>query len=320
MAQNQPLAGNDAVREYLNLLMGARPEAGREYAALLFEMDGMHRRLDVALRELAQVRGELARMQEGPEKGFLAHAMEAVEKRLSVMRQGLLEMKEQLINGAKEAVEGVRKSGINALDKAVSAVGIKKGLEEMQQSLAGSIEDVRKSIEKLEMMGQELRSVGGHLKNAGRAALGREQQEVDGGMEGRFQAALLSPLRKERGILNWVNNLVLAAIGSVECLEREAEKTRESKQEKTGEPELSGNARTADKGEPDNPGRAKGADRTGRLQGEAARPGGARETAREGNEPPKPSVLKDIQERKRETAARPAPAPGRHLKAQEAAL
>ncbi len=144
MAQNQPLAGNDAVREYLNLLMGARPEAGREYAALLFEMDGMHRRLDAALQELAQVRGELARMQEGPEKGFLTHAMEAVEKRLHAMRQGLLEMKEQLISGAKEAVEGVRNSGIKALDKAVSAVGIKKGLEEMQQSLAGSIEDVRK--------------------------------------------------------------------------------------------------------------------------------------------------------------------------------
>lgn len=320
MAQNQPLAGNDAVREYLNLLMEARPEAGREYAALLFEMDGMHRRLDAALRELAQVRGELARMQECPEKGFLTHAMEAAGKRLSAMRQGLLEMKEQLINSAKEAVEGVRKSGIKALDKAVSAVGIKKGLEEMQQSLAGSIEDVRKSIEKLEMMGQELRSVGGHLKNAGRAALGREQQEVDGGMEGRFQAAILAPLRKERGILNWVNNLVLAAIGSVECLEREAEKARENKQEEIGESELSGNARTADKGEPDNPGRAKGADRTGRLQGEAARPGGARETAREGNGPPKPSVLRDIQERKRETAARPAPAPGRHLKAQEAAL
>lgn len=348
MAQNQPLAGNDAVREYLNLLMEARPEAGREYAALLFEMDGMHRRLDAALRELAQVRGELARMQECPEKGFLTHAMEAAGKRLSAMRQGLLEMKEQLISGAKEAVDGVRKSGIKALDKAVSAVGIRKGLEEMHQSLAGSIEDVKKSIEKVEMMGQELRSVGGHLKNAGRAALGREQQEVDGGMEGRFQAALLLPLRKERGILNWVNNLVLAAIGSMECLEQEAEKARENKQEKTGvsgrtgtagetnrvesdrpdstrvvgrrEPDLSGNAGTADKGEPDNPGRAKGADRTGKLQGEAARPGGARETAREGNEPPKPSVLKDIQERKRETAARPAPAPGRHLKAQEAAL
>lgn len=320
MAQNQPLAGNDAVREYLNLLMEARPETGREYAALLFEMDGMHRRLDAALRELAQVRGELARMQECPEKGFLTHAMEAAGKRLSAMRQGLLEMKEQLINSAKEAVEGVRKSGIKALDKAVSAVGIKKGLEEMQQSLAGSIEDVRKSIEKLEMMGQELRSVGGHLKNAGRAALGREQQEVDGGMEGRFQTAILAPLRKERGILNWVNNLVLAAIGSVECLEREAEKARENKQEKTGEPDLSGNAGTADKGESNNPDRARGTDQDGRLQGKPARPGGARETAREGSGPPKPSVLKDIQERKRETAARSAPAPGRHLKTQEAAL
>lgn len=297
MIQNKPLAGNDAVREYLNLLMGARQEAGREYAALLFQMDGMHRQLDAALKELAQVRGELAKMRESPEKGFLAHAMETAGKRLSAMRQGLLEMKEQMVSGAREAVEGVKKSGIKALDKVVSAASIRKGLEAMHQSLANSIEDVEKSIEKVETVGRELRSVGEHLKNAGRAAMGREQQEVDGGTEGHFQAAILVPLRKEKSILNRINNLVLAAVGSVERLEREAEKAREGKREGRGE-----------------------SDRNGSVQREMARPDGAREAVRAGNEPPKPSVLKDIQEKKRETAVRPASAPERRLKTQEAAL
>lgn len=320
MTQNKPLAGNDAVREYLKLLMEARPEAGREYAALLFQMDGMHRQLDAALKELAQVRGELAKMQECPEKGFLSHAMETAGKRLSAMRQGLLEMKERMVSGAREAVEGVKKSGIKALDKMVSAVGIRKGLEEMHQNLAESMEEVRKSIEKVETVGRELRSVGGHLKNVGRAAMGREQQIVDGGTEGRFQAAILAPLRKEKSILDRINNLVFAAMGSVEHLEREAEKAREEKRGDRRETDKSGREKGADREEPDKPGRMERTDRDGSLQGEAARAGRAKEPARAENEPSKPSVLKDIQERKRETAVRSVPAPGRHAKAQEAAL
>lgn len=319
MTQNKPLAGNDAVREYLRLLMEARPEAGREYAALLFQMDGMHRQLDAALKELAQVRKELAKMQECPEKGFLSHAMETAGKRLSAMRQGLLEMKERMVSGAREAVEGVKKSGIKALDKMVSAVGIRKGLEEMHGNLSGSIQDVKKSIEKVETVGRELRSVGGHMKNAGRAAMGREQQIVDGGTEGRFQAAILAPLRKEKSILDRINNLVLAAMGSVEHLEREAEKAREEKRGDRRETGKSGREKGADREEPDKPGRMERTDRDGSLQGEIARADRAKEPARAGNEPSKPSVLKDIQERKRENAARPASAPGRHPK-QEAAL
>ena len=419
MTQNKPLAGNDAVREYLKLLMEARPEAGREYAALLFQMDGMHRQLDAALKELAQVRGELAKMQECPEKGFLSHAMETAGKRLSAMRQGLMEMKERMVSGAREAVEGVKKSGIKALDKMVSAVGIRKGLEEMHGNLSGSIQDVKKSIEKVETVGRELRSVGEHLKNAGRAVMGREQQKVDGGTEGRFQAAILAPMRREKRILDRMNNLVLAALGSVERLEREAEKARGDKWEDMGEPGRPGKAGNGNIGEPDKFSRTEGATRDNRLhKGEAARPDGmkepdgrqmvrsneakepdgrqmvrsdeakepdgrqpvrsgeakepnrgepnrygglmepgrgemsrsggvkvsgrveasryggvmeperrqtvhaseAKESVRAGNAPTKPSVLKDIQETKRETAVRSMPASGRHVRAQEAAL
>lgn len=33
----------------------------------------------------------------------------------------------------------------------------------------------------VEAMGEELRSAGGHLKNAGRAAAGKEARQIDGG-------------------------------------------------------------------------------------------------------------------------------------------
>ena len=107
-------------------------------------------------------------------------------------------LKEQIITCAKEAAAGIKQAGVKALDKAVSAIGAKKTLEAMQKNLSGSITEIRQSIEKVEAVGKELRSVGGHLKNAGRAAAGKEMVTVDGGTEGRFQAAVLAPLRSRR--------------------------------------------------------------------------------------------------------------------------
>jgi hypothetical protein len=301
MTQNKPLAENEVVMEYLKLLTGARPEAGREYAALLRQMDGVQRQLDAALKELAQVRSALVKIQECPEKGYLSHSVGAAGKGLHAVQQGLLKMKERMVSSAKEAAESMKKSGIKALDKVVSAAGIRKGLEEMHRELAGSAQEVKKSIEKVETVGRELRSVGGHLKNAGRAVLGREQQDVDGGKEGRFQAALLAPLRREKRILDRMNNLVLAAVGSVERLEQEAAKVREGE--------------LRDRGETYRPSGAKGEDR-----GEMPRVVGEKKPDSPGDAVPKPSVLKDIQEKKGETVAHPSSAPGNGLKRQEAVL
>lgn len=291
-AQNGALMGNEAVRQFLELLMRERPDAGQAYAAMLGQMEDITKQLDAARRELSEVRGQLVKMQEGPEKGFLLRITDAVGKRIQTMRQSLAEMKERIVTGAKEAVEAAKQSGIKALDKAVSVIGIKKGLEAMQESLSYSISDIKKSIEKVETVGKELRSVGGHLKNAGRAVIGKEQKAVDGGTEGRFQAAILAPMRAEKGILDRMNNLVLAAIGSVERLE-----------------EAGGRARS-------------GAGREERRKdiGGANRPRGVEPLKVERKAEEKPSVLKDLQEGKRQAASHTAPAAEKVRKVQEAAI
>ncbi len=220
--QTGQLQDNEAVREFLQLLMEHRPDKGQDYSMMLWQMDNMAGQLNKALAELHEVKGQLAKMQEGPAKRFVPRMADAVEGRLHVVQERLAEMKGRIVEGAREAVEGFKRTGVKALDQAASALGIKKALEGMQKSIGESIADVKRSIEKVEGLGHELRSAGGHIKNAGRAIVGKERQAIDGGSGGRIQAAVLSPLRLERTILSQLNNMALAAIGNVERLEQAA--------------------------------------------------------------------------------------------------
>ena len=97
------------------------------------------------------------------------------------------------------------------------------------------IADTKQNIEKVESIGHELRSVGGHLKNAGRTLTGKETQTVDGGQEGRFQSVVLAPMRTTQKLLSGMNNATLAAIGRVESLELSAEAAREARAERQAE-------------------------------------------------------------------------------------
>lgn len=281
------LLENEAVGQFLQLLMENRPDKGQNYSIMLWQMDNMKNQLDRALAELHEVKGQLVEMQENPAKHFVSRMTEAVESRLHAEQEHLAEMKGRIVESAREAVEDFKRTGVKALDRAVSALGIKKALESMQRNIGESIEDVRKTIEKMENLGHELRSVGGHMKNAGRAVMGKERQTIDGGSEGRFQTAVLSPLRLEKTILTKLNNMTLAAIGNVERLEHAAGHTKEEVI----------------------------------PEAEQEAPGGM-----DILEPPpdkekeKPSVLRDLQEKKVQAATHPSTVPDKGTKSHEAAL
>ncbi len=228
--QTEQLLENEAVQEFLKLLMKNRPEEGHDFSVLLWQIEGMGRQLDAALQELNEVKTQLAGMQETQEKRFVDRVTQSVEGKIHTIQERMAEMKKRIIEGAKKAVAGFKRAGVKALDKVVSALGIKKALEQTHKDLTESISDIKQSIGKIETIGQELRSVGGHIKNVGRVMTGKEQQKIDGGKEGRFQSAVLSPLRLQKNFLTKLNNLTLSAIGSVERLEQK-ETALENKKE-----------------------------------------------------------------------------------------
>lgn len=222
---------NQEIMEQFLKLLSENGRAGQseDLSRLLFYVDGMNRQLDAVRQELQTVRVQLAQAQDTPQKTVLQGMVDGLQNKVRQAQEKLDGLREKIMQCAANAVEGFKRVGVTALDKAVSAMGIHKTLEAVQQNISGSLADARKNIEKIETLGHELRSVGGHLKNAGRAVTGRETQAVDGGQEGRFQAAVLAPMRTVHKMLSTMNNATLAAIGSVERLETAAETVREAK-------------------------------------------------------------------------------------------
>lgn len=286
--QAEQLLQNKDIRELIDLLKQNNPSQGKEYAALLGQVEEMSQLLGKALRELREVRTQLGGQKESGIKQAVTKAVEAVEGRISAMRMAVSDMKERIVKEAREAVEGFKHGGTRALDMTVSLLGIKKGLKAMKNDLESSLQDVRKSIQTVEKVGHEMRSVGGHIRNAAYAIVGKETLPAADRGEGRFQAAILAPLKRERDTLGKLLGLVDSVIRKLEKLEQAARRPTAEKQRESA-------------------GAEKRQDGTkGNRQN-----GGQRENRQRENAAQKPSVLKELRENQAKAAARPAPAPGK---------
>ena len=216
---------NDTFQQFMKLLEeNGRSEQARELAFLLAYMDNMSRQFDSVLRELREVKVQLARTRESPVKKMLGRMTGALANSVRQARRLLRNLREKIMSCAAHAVENFKTAGVSALDKAVSAMRVKPMLESIQKKISGMIDGTEENIAKVEKTGHKLRSAGGFLKNAGRALAGKETYLVDGGRAGHFQAVVLAPLRAVRATLTGMNRATLAALRGVEHLGRTEEK------------------------------------------------------------------------------------------------
>lgn len=231
-----PLQGNEAIQQFMKLLEeNGRQGQAADLSQLMWYMDGMARQYDAVLQELQEVRQQLTQVREPSVKFVAQGAVAKLEHKAHQIKETLDTLWEKIAGCATAAVENFKEAGVSALDKAVAAMGVKSVLESLQEKISGMIADTKQNIEKVESIGHELRSVGGHLKNAGRAMTGKETQRVDGGKEGRFQSVVLAPMRGTQKLLSGMNNATLAAIGGVEYLEQSADTARDHQAERTAE-------------------------------------------------------------------------------------
>lgn len=192
----------------------------------------MTRQFDAVVQELQEVKTQLAQERQPAVQKVMQGVAINMESKLEWARDMLAGLRERIADRARSAVENFKEAGVSALDNAVAAMGVKNVLESLQEHLSGMIADTKRNIEKVENIGHELRSVGGHLKNAGRAMTGKATQAVDGGQAGRFQSVVLAPMRATQKLLSGMNNATLAAIGGVEHLEQSADMARERQAER----------------------------------------------------------------------------------------
>lgn len=231
-----PLQSTETIQQFLKLLEeNGRQGQAADLSQLMWYIDGMMRQFDAVNQELQEVKAQLAHEKQPAVQKIMQGVIANLENKVEWARNLLGGLWERIAENAAAAVGNFKEIGVAALDRAVSGLHIRNAMEALQESVSGLVADTRQNIEKVEKIGQELRSVGGHLKNAGRAMTGKETQVVTGGQEGLFQSAVLAPMRTTQRLFSSMNNATLAAIGNLEHLEQTAEAARETRAERTSQ-------------------------------------------------------------------------------------
>lgn len=225
----ETLKGHAAVVEMLRLMEeNGRQEEAKEFSHLIAAVDSVGQQYDGLLAEVQDLKRRLAEAEKErhPLKDALARTVQTLEVRLTGVNTRLQVVRNRIALTAEKAVENFKRIGVSALDTAVSSLRIDTFLEAAQEKVFKCADDLAESIQKVEDVGRELRSAGSHVKNAGRAASGRETQTVDGGQEGRFQSAVLAPMRALQSSFERVGRTLYSALGAVDRLGRAADRNR----------------------------------------------------------------------------------------------
>ena len=236
MTETMQLTKEQNLMELLELL---RKNNMKEAANSIFEMaayvDVMEKKMDSVLEELVTVKDQLHKMEEREaEKGLkqsLKRAVNKLEQDCKAMKEKLFEVKTEIKAKAGEIVTAVKQKGKAALNKVAEFLGIKKKLQNIRQNVQESIEDVDKSIGKIDAFGRGMREAGQKIANTFRTFADKPEKEYG---EKKFSKTELikKPFQAKRKLLSGILNCADAAIEKTERLATEVKQYHTDKAER----------------------------------------------------------------------------------------
>ena len=233
MAKNKPTAEpimeNEYVKELLAILRENNAPSAKDFLAVLQQVGAMERQLDAAVKELTAMRQELqaAQEQNHPVKSTMQKAIISMQGQVLDLRERLAELKQNIIDGCKNALAAFKEKGISALNNVTRFFKVRPMLESMRDNLDNNIRSNDKTIAKIEAISTEYHEAGRHLKNMGRAMLGKESIQK-APPPGKMAAVISAPFRAERSHLADMKKGVEKAIGAMIRLEERAAEKKPS--------------------------------------------------------------------------------------------
>ena len=214
---------NEHVKELLAIMRENNAPSTKDFLAVLQQVGAMEKQLDAAVKELSAMRREPQEAQEQnhPVKTAMQKAVIAMQGQVLDLRDKLAELKQNVIDGCKNAVAAFKENGITALDNIARFFKVKPILENMRDTLNDNIKFDNKAIAKIEAVSAEYHEAGRHVKNMGRAILGKEAVQ-EAKSPGKVAAAVAAPYRAERSCLVSMKKSVEKAIGGLTRLEDKA--------------------------------------------------------------------------------------------------
>ena len=151
----------------------------KEVESLVKYLDGMESQFGQVLEELRDVKEQLSQIQDGGVKASVLRIAEQAQGKVQEVGGQLNTVRKNLIQSAKSTLQTYKEKGKDALRKAVSSMKIPSALARIQEGIHGAVENMNRQADRMKVLNGELHAAGGHLKNAGRIFLGKEQKKVE---------------------------------------------------------------------------------------------------------------------------------------------
>ena len=214
------------VEELLKILLDVNLEQNRQTVHLLMNyMNDIEENFFSVLEELDTVKAQLAQVQQTPQTKEVRHTLADLMQNLQEQANHLQEQ----IHSMKTRLNEKAAQGVTALNHVCEFLGVKENLTQMRESLLQSAKEMQGSMDKIDQVAGELRAATTHVKNVGRAIVGKEAQEVAQPKEGGFFYQMKRPYRAMQDFCLKNAGKIEKDIHKIENLEQRVEKIADGK-------------------------------------------------------------------------------------------
>ena len=186
-------------------------------------VEELEQQLAGTMEQLAAMRQDLQEMQKSPLKSALQKTVHTLEEKAEVLRGQIAALKENIIEGCKQALAGFKEQGTASLDNLARFFHLRQGLASMQKTTESAIQLDNQAIKKIEAVSAEYHEAGKHLKNVGRALMGKEAVQEAKPM-GKLAKTIAVPYKADRACLLAMRGTIQKAISGLDRLEQAAQK------------------------------------------------------------------------------------------------
>ena len=178
--------------------------------SLVGYIENMEYNLSLMMSEIQDMHSEVNRLQNKGIRAKCAQIVMKAEEKIQQAKTMVSITKVKAIQSAGDTVKALQEKGKSALMQAVEAMRISAVLSSMKNGFSHAAETMCQSAGRIDSIRGELHEVGGHMKNSGRALLGKPARQAE-------------KLKVDKGLLAKVRNFLESCGKTFANMERGAD-------------------------------------------------------------------------------------------------
>jgi hypothetical protein len=226
---------------YVQDLMTILRENGKDtggLASLLDHVKTMEDFIRQSDRQMTVMKEQLLAIQEiqgHPIKAQMQSSVTALENAVRTIKEQWRRLKSAIVTGCKKMITAFKERGTAALDHAAAFFHVKDILQMVQRSCRTGAQEMDATMQKIADFAKEYHTAGMHVKNMARVAAGKETLQTPK-EAGKLAGFISAPYRAQKTNFLRAENTIGSMIGKLEHLEISAAQIH-SRNEQAGKDE-----------------------------------------------------------------------------------